>query len=159
MKHERLTPYFVEIIPEQLDEAILYVSMTYSTAAHRCACGCGEEVITPFSPTDWQMFFDGESISLRPSIGNWNFKCRSHYWVKANAVRWAADMSKDAIESLRKRDRMAKASYYGRSESIPPGDPELESISIRATATTAGRKNLWDSMKRRWQKKTKRGLQ
>ena len=38
----------------------------------RCCCGCGEEVVTPFSPAQWQMSFDGEAVSLHPSIGNWN---------------------------------------------------------------------------------------
>jgi hypothetical protein len=63
---------FVESFPETLEQRVLYISMPYSTATHQCACGCGNEVVTPFSPTDWQLHFDGVSISLTPSIGNWN---------------------------------------------------------------------------------------
>ena len=44
------------------------------------------EVVIPFSPTDWQLAFDGERASLQPSISNWNFACRSHYWIKGNCV-------------------------------------------------------------------------
>jgi len=74
-RQETLRHEFVEHIPEELEEGVLYVSITYATAAHKCACGCGREVITPFTPTDWKMTFDGETISLAPSIGNWNFEC------------------------------------------------------------------------------------
>jgi hypothetical protein len=51
----RLTPRFVEAIPDKLEAAVLYVSMAYATAIHQCACGCGREVATPFSPTDWKL--------------------------------------------------------------------------------------------------------
>lgn len=88
-RHVRLEHRFVQYIPEQLEPGIIYISMEYSTAAHGCCCGCGEQVITPFTPTDWKLTFDGESISLRPSIGNWNFPCRSHYWIVNNRVEWA----------------------------------------------------------------------
>ena len=82
LKHE-----FVEFVPERLVDDTLYVSISYATAAHRCCCGCGREVVTPLSPTDWQLTFDGETVSLYPSIGNWNFACRSHYWIENNGVR------------------------------------------------------------------------
>jgi hypothetical protein len=42
--------------------------------------------VTPFTPTDWRMTFDGESVSLDPSVGNWNQKCRSHYVIRRNRV-------------------------------------------------------------------------
>ena len=32
--------------------------------------------------------FDGRTISLNPSIGNWSYPCRSHYWIKGNRVVW-----------------------------------------------------------------------
>lgn len=113
MKHARLTPTFVEYIPERLSDGVLYVSMAYATAAHNCACGCGREVTTPISPTDWQLQFDGVSVSLSPSIGNWEFPCRSHYWIRRNAVVGSGDMSSAQIERGRRRDRVAKQAYYG----------------------------------------------
>lgn len=75
---------FVEFIPEKLDTNVLYVSLRFSLVSHLCACGCGEEVVTPIAPREWQLIFNGETISLFPSIGNWNFKCRSHYWIDQN---------------------------------------------------------------------------
>lgn len=69
---------FVEHIPDDLKDGVIYVSMTFRTVAHKCCCGCGNEVITPLSPTDWKLTFNNESISLYPSIGNWNFDFKSH---------------------------------------------------------------------------------
>ncbi len=112
MKTETFKPVFVEFMPKELDEGVLYVSMEYSMAIHKCACGCGNKVPTPLSPTDWQLFFDGKTISLEPSIGNWNFQCRSHYFIYKNDVEWAKPMSKQAIEAGRRRNRGAKAGYY-----------------------------------------------
>lgn len=107
MRHE-----FVQCVPEQLDEGVLYVSLAYATAVHKCACGCGHEVVTPFSPTDWSMVFNGESVSLSPSVGNWSFPCRSHYWIERGRVMWAPTWSADQIAGGRKRDQRRKASHY-----------------------------------------------
>ena len=65
-RQEHLSHEFVEFIPDhhQLQDGIVYVSIQYATAVHKCCCGCGEEVVTPLSPTSWQMTFDGETISL-----------------------------------------------------------------------------------------------
>lgn len=86
MQHARLEPRFVEHVPERLEPGHLYVSMAYATALHSCCCGCGEEVVTPFTPTGWRMTFDGESVSLHPSVGNWNQPCRSHYVIDRGRV-------------------------------------------------------------------------
>ncbi|PWK68263.1 hypothetical protein LX99_04787 [Mucilaginibacter oryzae] len=79
---------FVEYVPEfeQVQEGILYISMPFATAVHRCMCGCGMEVVTPLSPKDWKLTFDGKVVTLNPSIGNWKFKCGSHYWIKKSVV-------------------------------------------------------------------------
>ena len=86
MKTKRLQHQFVGYIPEILEPGKLYISLEYATAIHKCCCGCGREVVTPFSPRDWKMIFDGESVSLSPSIGNWNFPCRSHYFIREGCV-------------------------------------------------------------------------
>ena len=77
---------FVELIPDLLEEGTLYITLEYATALHKCACGCGNEVVTPLSPNDWKLIFDGKTVSLYPSIGNWRFKCRSHYWIENNQI-------------------------------------------------------------------------
>lgn len=107
-----LTHEFVEFIPDELKDRTIYVSITYATAIHKCCCGCGNKVVTPISPTDWKLIFDGETISLYPSIGNWSFDCKSHYWIKENKVRWAENWSKKKIDSGRAHDKATKKRYF-----------------------------------------------
>ena len=113
VKHE-----FVEFIPSKLDEGVLYISIPYATAVHLCAEGCGNKVVTPISPTDWQLTFDGVSISLAPSIGNWQFPCRSHYWVKNDHIEWADGLNAEEIEAARQRDlekkKVTHTSFLGK---------------------------------------------
>ena len=120
IQHKRLKHRFVEHIPERLEPGILYVSMEYATSAHCCCCGCGEEVVAPLTPTDWKMTFDGETISLRPSIGNWTLKCRSHYVIDRSQVIEASPWSDEQVEAERRRDRAAKAHFYGESRKVEP---------------------------------------
>ena len=107
---------FVNSIPEKLEERTLYVSMDYATVAHKCCCGCGREVVTPLSPTDWKLTYDGLSISLSPSIGNWSFDCQSHYWIVKSTVRWGDRWSREQIEAGRAHDRRAKQKYFTADE-------------------------------------------
>src|SRR6476660_10375067 len=113
LKHE-----FVEFIPAELKQETLYISIRFATVSHLCACGCKNKVVTPLKPTDWKLTFDGKSISLDPSIGNWNFECRSHYWIRSNQVRWAAQWSKNEIEAGRAYDRRAKERYFGSASHL-----------------------------------------
>ncbi len=103
---------FVEYIPDNLEENVIYISLKYGTVLHKCCCGCGNEVITPLTTTDWKLIFDGETISLYPSIGNWNFTCQSHYWIKNNQVLWAQKWTEDEINSGRFIDYLNKNKYY-----------------------------------------------
>lgn len=112
MKHSRLMHRFVRSIPKELEPGVLYVSMEYATAIHACCCGCGNPVVTPFSPTDWQMTFDGETITLSPSIGNWSFPCRSHYFINQNRVVVAKSWDSKQIDAGRSQDRGNKAKHY-----------------------------------------------
>lgn len=112
---ETLKPKFVDAIPEKLDTGILYISMNRSLAIHLCICGCRNEVITPFSPTDWEFRFYGNSVSLYPSIGNWEFACRSHYWIRKNTIVQAGTMSTQQIRAGRQQDKLTKEEYYKNS--------------------------------------------
>jgi hypothetical protein len=103
---------FVEYIPEILEEGILYITIKYSTAVHKCFCGCGNRVVTPFSPTDWKLIYDGKTVSLNPSIGNWNFDCKSHYWVSQNSVKFVRKWNDWEIDEGRKEDARDKAKFY-----------------------------------------------
>lgn len=107
---------FVEYIPEQLEERTVYISKQFSTVTHKCVCGCGREVVTPLSPTDWKLTSDGRTISLFPSIGSWNLPCRSHYWIKNDRAIWAADWTDKQVEAGRAYEGAAKQRYYRELE-------------------------------------------
>ncbi|MDG6982318.1 MAG: hypothetical protein JRM74_02570 [Nitrososphaerota archaeon] len=114
MKRKSIRPEFVELMPDELKEGVLYISVPFATAAHKCPCGCGETVVTPIRPTDWTLVWDGETLSLDPSIGNWSLPCRSHYWIIKNRVVWARKWNFAEIEATREDDRRAKRRYFGR---------------------------------------------
>ena len=114
----QVRPDFVEFIPERLDRGVLYISRRYSTASHLCCCGCGLEVVTPLNPAKWRLAERAGAVSLTPSIGNWSFPCRSHYWIISNCVRWAGAMSPEMIAAAKARDRCAVALEKRRARRI-----------------------------------------
>lgn len=116
MRMDKVEHKFVKFVPAALEEGVVYVSIDYGTASHSCCCGCGEKVVTPITPTDWKIIFNGETISLHPSIGNWSFECRSHYWVRENQIVWVGDMSSDMVEAIRKHDRQNKNQFYNQKK-------------------------------------------
>ena len=80
---------FVRFIPENLEEGTLYISLEYGTAIHRCACGCGEPTVTPLNSNGWNLDIRANKVTLRPSIGNFQIACKSHYWITENKIIWA----------------------------------------------------------------------
>lgn len=135
------THQFVEFIPEKLQERTLYISIRFATVAHPCACGCGSKVVTPLKPTDWKLIFDGKTISLYPSIGNWSFACQSHYWVKNNVIQWDVQWSRTEIEAGRSHDRAAKERYYER-----PSLPSAPEPTKPARVT----ERIWQRLSKWW---------
>jgi len=87
-----MEPYFCDKIPSDLAPGVLYISMTGRLAMHLCPCGCGETIVTPFAPDFWKLMFDGDTVSLWPSVGNYEFACRSHYFVTNNRIVWVRRM-------------------------------------------------------------------
>ena len=130
IKHE-----FVEFIPKQRQEGVLYISIPYATAVHNCFCGCGLKVVTPISPVGWKLIFDGDTVTPSPSVGSSSFPCRSHYFVRRNKVVWCRNMSQDEIEWGRARDRRARDHYFGKRDKLSetqkakrrPAGPDLSS--------------------------------
>ena len=103
---------FIELAPEVLEDGILYISMEYGSALHKCVCGCGNLVVTPLAPTEWQLLYDGKTVSLSPSIGNWNFDCKSHYWIKKNEVVFARMWTDSEIKEGRKKENKVRDKYF-----------------------------------------------
>ena len=145
MKPEVVLAYeFVEFIPDELKERTLYISPTYSTAVHKCCCGCGREVVTPLSPTGWQLTFDGKTVSLYPSIGSWSLPCQSHYFIMKNKVIWARKWTEKQIAKDRAKEARAKETYYAKTQ---PPVAVAETPSILALASTKRKESLWQKVK------------
>jgi hypothetical protein len=138
-KHE-----FVQFIPEELQEGTVYVSIRFATVSHLCACGCKSKVVTPLKPADWKLTFDGKTVSLHPSIGNWNFPCRSHYWIRNNKVQWAEDWSQSRIDAGRAHDRLSRETYSD-------GEPTVNELTTPTRSDTTVPSSL-ASPKRSWWK-------
>jgi hypothetical protein len=101
----RIEPQFVEFLPDVLEDGVVYISMEYGAVVHLCCCGCGEKVSTPLSPAQWSLTYDGENITLSPSVGSGTLPCNSHYNITRNEVRWAPTMTKAQTAAALTRDR------------------------------------------------------
>ena len=89
----QILPEFVDEVPEKIDEGYLYLCLPYNAVIHKCACGCGEMISTPLDKKHgWIMQYDGETVTLSPSVGNGSYKCRSHYFIRGNNIVWLGKM-------------------------------------------------------------------
>jgi|ERR1051326_8703920 hypothetical protein len=115
MKVRVIRPSYVEQFPEKLEEGLLYICEDFQLTAHKCCCGCGEDVYNKLSPVKWQLIKQPDgTVSLTPSIGNWNYACRSHYLIKGNRVIDAGRMGEREIEAVRQRDRRDRDRYIAQ---------------------------------------------
>ncbi len=130
---DRLEPVFTEFIPpeKELKRGKLYISMQYTTTVHLCASGCGEKVVLPLSPAKWRLEFDGDSVSMSPSVGNWNLTCRSHYWIRNNRVVWAGAWGDKRIAAGRRHDEQDVNRYFEQSQAKGKEVPFWERVFRR----------------------------
>ena len=104
----KLRLQLTETIPENIEEGVLYVSLTYWTTAHKCGCGCGQKVVLRLSPKHWAITLNGDSVSMYPSVGNWQLPCRSHYWIEEGRIlqarRWSdAEIARNRLMTKGRR--------------------------------------------------------
>lgn len=132
---------FVHQVPEDLEDGVVYVSIPFSTVIHKCCCGCGHEVVTPLSPkTGWKLIFDGESISLHPSIGNRALPCQSHYWIEKNQVLWTGWYDEPKGEKNGRRRANARSGV--REDASAKTDKQAEQ-SVESRPTLRARLRRW----------------
>jgi hypothetical protein len=65
------------------------------------------------------MKFDGETVSISPSIGNWSFACQSHYILANGRVHLAEKWSRERIELGRALDRERKDLQFKGEAAAP----------------------------------------
>lgn len=121
MRIEKIELQRVQYIPKELTPGVLYVSEEFGAAAHLCACGCGRKVRTPLGPTDWGLGVTPRGPTLRPSIGNWQFPCQSHYWIWEGEIRWADKWTPEQVAAGRRAEEERAHAYYDAREKARGG--------------------------------------
>ena len=111
MKPRKYKALFVEDIPitSDLEQGVLYVSIRHSIVTHLCACGCGARIDLPLDPDEWTMIYNGEYVSLRPSIGNWDIPCQSHYFITENVAVPVSTLHKEKKHRTSRLKRIVKS--------------------------------------------------
>lgn len=106
----------VHHMPVELEENILYVSEEFEIAGHLCPCGCGNKIMTPLGVNEWSFTIFHEKPTLKPSIGNWQLPCRSHYWINQGKILWSNQWSEEEIEAGRMEEQERRVEYYDNLE-------------------------------------------
>ena len=113
MSHSSFRLEEVVSFPQPLSPGVLYWSPRFAVTAHKCACGCGNDVVLGLNPAQWQLMKHADgTASLSPSIDNSSFPCRSHYWIRHGKVDWCGQLTIDEAQEARARDRRARDSYF-----------------------------------------------
>ena len=99
---------WVEDMPAVMEPGKVYISPKHGLTEHLCACGCGAEVSLPLGRSEWRIEYDGDTVGIRPSIGNWQLPCRSHYMIQENRTVWCASWTREEIAAGRKKDRLER---------------------------------------------------
>lgn len=145
MKTTSIVPEYVELLPPTLLDGKLYISKKYSTAVHKCCCGCGTKIVTPLKPTDWTLSERGGLVSLTPSIGNWNHPCQSHYFIRNNRIVVVGKMSKGEIARGRALNEVAKQAYFSKKEK-----PSMAPSNQTASSASSNKSGAWLEKFKRW---------
>lgn len=83
IKKATITPIYVQYIPRhhEMEEGKIYISKEFETATHLCLCGCGFPTVTPLKYNGWELTDKEGKITITPSIGNFQYPCKSHYII------------------------------------------------------------------------------
>jgi hypothetical protein len=83
LKQVQVTVEYVTLMPdyETSKENVIYVSILYSCAIHKCLCGCGAKTVTPLTKGEWTLTENDKGVTMTPSIYNRGMDCKSHYII------------------------------------------------------------------------------
>lgn len=129
-KRMEVTYTFVDYIPEDLDEGVIYIALEFGAVIHLCCDGCGERVSTPLHPAQWKLIFDGETVSIQPSVGSSELACNSHYIIERNRVRWCRPLTEWKAAKDRAAD-VATVDRYFDPKVLPRSGPSAQQPTKR----------------------------
>lgn len=108
----------VEVVPKILEDGILYLSERFQVALHICPCGCGNKIVTPLGPYEWDFTEENGKPSLYPSVGNWQIPCKSHYWIMDGEIEWSYKWSEKMIAEGRRRDKANLEEHFRQKAKV-----------------------------------------
>ncbi|RYD50558.1 MAG: hypothetical protein EOP52_13885 [Sphingobacteriales bacterium] len=73
---------------------------------------------TPLNPKGWNINFDGETVTLSPSVGNWNIPCRSHYIIDRSRVIECGEWSPAQAQHEQIRTQKALAQHFDQQQEV-----------------------------------------
>lgn len=86
MKTLKQVPVVVEHVVTMPDyetskEGVIYVSLEYGVAIHKCLCGCKGKTVTPLGKNEWTLTENEKGVTMTPSLLNSGMDCKSHYII------------------------------------------------------------------------------
>ena len=99
-------------MPNTFEQGVLYISDEYQIAGHLCACGCGKKVWTPLGTVEWSVMMDKKGPSMRPSIGNGQLNCKSHYVIRNGNILWCNAITDDDTNFDLNVAHIRRRNYY-----------------------------------------------
>ena len=77
----------------ELEYGIFYVVDDSPYVQYNCPCGCGSVVMLPTKKhsagyAGWGFSEENGKVTLSPSVFSSGFQCKSHYFIRNNAVNW-----------------------------------------------------------------------
>lgn len=90
MVQETVTAVHVARLPDvdDMKQGTVYICDEFLVTSHLCCCGCGERVVMSIDPLGWRYGEKDGKPTFAPSIGNFCFPCKSHYFIRNGEVVW-----------------------------------------------------------------------
>jgi len=88
LRKVEIEPIWCDLIPKELEQNKVYISIEYQTSVHLCLCGCGNLSVTPLNKGGWFLNAVDNKITLTPSILNNNCPNKSHYILTKNVANF-----------------------------------------------------------------------
>lgn len=76
-----------------LEDGVFYVVDNSPYVEYNCPCGCGRVVTLPTKKHQdgydgWDYLEKDGKVTLSPSVLSSGFSCKSHYFIRNNALQW-----------------------------------------------------------------------
>ena len=90
---ERLNEFvrveFVEVMPENKEYGVLYISKRFNLVICLCPDGCGYEAVMPLKPKayGWDYKEQDGKVTLSPSVAN-DCPNKAHFFIRDNKIIW-----------------------------------------------------------------------